>query len=300
MTFESQEWRQARRDAFVQDVLSALTSRPSDLLPFDEVREKLRLYNKRYLGLQDVPLDQIVGSVGRYRDFTRAFLPRIEGLQDRWRRIERLVTTGGGLPPVELYKVGQAYFVVDGNHRVSVARQNKAPSIAAYVWEYEARVPLEPDTDAEDLWRKAALGAFLERTNLDRLCPDVHIELTHPDGYDDLLHEIEVFQQSISQIDQREVPFDEAVELWCEMQYTPVVQIIEERDMLREFPDRTAADMYLWLRRSQEELEVRYGKDVLMEDAARDLARRFSQPRSPATQLGGARDSGHPRQGFSK
>ena len=281
MTLDTQEWNQARRAAFAQDALATLARRPSDLLPFEEVRQKLRLHHKRYLGLQDVPLDQIVGSVGRYRDFTRAFFPRQEGLQDRWRRIERLVTSGGGLPPVELFKVGQVYFVHDGNHRVSVARQSKAPAIEAYVWEYETRVPLDPDTDVRDLWGKAAKAAFLERTNLDRLCPDVHVELTHPDGYEDLLYEIEAYRQALSQIDEREVPFDEAVTSWCEMQYTPVVGLIQQRNTIEEFPNRTAADMYLWLRRNWEELEVRYGERVQMEEAADDLARRFSEKLSP-------------------
>jgi len=285
MTSASREWQQARKAAFAQDVLDSLARRPSDLLPFEEVRQHLRLYHKRYRGLQDVPLDQIVGSVGRYRDFTRAFLPRQDGLENRWRRIERLVSSGGGLPPVELFKVGQVYFVHDGNHRVSVARQSKAPSIEAYVWEYETRVPLEPDTDVRDLWGKAARRAFLERTNLDRLCADVQIELTHPDGYDDLLHEIEAFQKTLSRIDERKMPFDEAVTSWCELRYTPIVELIRQRNTLQEFPNRTEADLYLWVRRNQEELEVRYGQKVLMEEAADDLAERFGEKPSPVSRL---------------
>jgi hypothetical protein len=126
-TTSETQWKQARRVAFAQDVLAAFTKRPADLLPFEEVRQKLQLSNMRYLGLQDVPLDHIVGSVGRYQDFTRAFLPRWDDLQDRWQRIDRLVITGADLPPIELYKVGQVYFVRDGNHRVSVARQHNFP-----------------------------------------------------------------------------------------------------------------------------------------------------------------------------
>jgi len=279
------EWEQARRSAFVQNILSAFTQRPADLLSFEEVRWRLGLHNARYLGLQDVDLDHIVGSVGRYQDFTRAFFPRQKGLQERWRRIDRLVTAGGGLPPVELYKVGQVYFVRDGNHRVSVARQNNAPTIDAYVWEYETRVRLDPDTNVQDLLCKAAHAMFLEQTNVDRICPGLCVELTEPDGYDDLLIEIEAFQKVLSQIDEREVDFEEAVELWCEMRYTPIVEIIRQRDTLREFPDRTEADLYLWLRRNQEELEVRYEHQVLMEEAADDLAQRFGERDSPARQV---------------
>ena len=284
-TFATAEWKQARKAAFAQDVLAAFTRQPADLLPFEEVRQKLQLYNVRYRGLRDVPLDQIVGSVGRYQDFNRAFFPRQDSMQERWQRIDRLTTTGGGLPPVELYKVGQAYFVRDGNHRVSVARQHDTPSIQAYVWEYQTRVLLEPDIDVDGLLCKAAHAAFLEHTDIDRLCPDMHIELTQPDGYEDLLREIQAFQQAISQIDERDVDWNEAVTLWCEMQYTPIVEIIQQGDVLQEFPARTEADVYLWLRRNQEELEIRYGHQVLMQDAADDLAKRFGEKPSPARQI---------------
>lgn len=278
------QWESARRAAFAQDVLAVLTNRPADLLPFEEVRQKLHLRNAQYLGLQDVPLDQIVGSVGRYRDFTRAFFPRQEDMGERWQRIQRL-TTSSGFPPIELYKVGEVYFVRDGNHRVSVARQHKAPSIEAYVWEYESRVPLEPDTDIKDLWLKAARTAFLERTNMDRLCPDVPIELTVPDGYDDLLYEIQAYQQTLSRIDEQEVPFDKAVVLWCEMQYTPIIESISQRNILQEFPGRTEGDLYLWLRRNQEELAVRYGQKVLLEEAADDLSQRFGEKPTPVSRF---------------
>lgn len=279
------DWRQVRRSAFVQDVLAAFTQRSADLLPFEEMRRQLHLHDKRYLGLQNVPLDAIVGSVDRYNDFNRAFCPRGPVSRERWWQIYQLATKGGGFPPVELYKVGQAYFVNDGNHRVSVARSNNARSIEAYVWEYETRVSIQPDTDVSDLMVKAAYAAFLEHTNIDRLCPNVRIEFTQPDAYEDLLYEIEAFQHSLSQIDERQVPLDEAVTLWCEMQYAPIVDIIAQSGILQESPGRTKADLYLWLRRNQEELEMRYARRVRMEEAADDLARRFGERPSPARRL---------------
>jgi len=279
------DWKDARRAAFAQDVLAVFTHRPADLLPFEEVREKLRLRNLSYLGLRDVPLDQIVGSVGRYQDFTRAFFPRQDGLQERWRRIDQLVASGPGLPPIDLYKVGQAYFVRDGNHRVSVARQHDAPTIQAYVWEYETRVPLEADTDVEKLLCKAAHTAFLERTNMDRICPGLHIELTQPDGYEDLLYEIEMTQQSIATIEGRDLSFDETVKLWCRMRYALIVEIIRQQNILPNFPGRTEADLYLWLRRNQEELGIRYGRSIPLEEAADDLTKHFGEKPTPARRV---------------
>ena len=146
-------WSEARRKAFLERVYSTLglNRRPQTLLSFEEVQERLRLTQSAYRGLQQVPLDQIVGSVGRYNDFTRTFLPLIEGDSWRWRRVAELQSEMG-LPPIELYKVGDAYFVKDGNHRVSVARQFGAKTIEAYVWEYETPVGgLPAHADIDDL-----------------------------------------------------------------------------------------------------------------------------------------------------
>jgi hypothetical protein len=278
-------WDQARRSAFVQDVLAAFIQRPADLLPFEEVRYKLNLRNVFEQGLQDVPLDHIVGSVGRYQDFTRAFFPRQDSLKDRWQRIDRLVAKGGGLPPIELYKVGAVYFVRDGNHRVSVARKHHFPTIQAYVWEYQTDIALEPNTDIDVLLCQNAHTSFLERTHIDRLCPDLDIRLTQPDAYADLLNEIQAYQGILSQIDEEDMPFDQAVVLWCDMRYTPIVDIIRQRDILQDFPGRTETDLYLWLCQNQKELATHYGDQVLMEEAADDLAIRFGETRLPIRQV---------------
>jgi hypothetical protein len=273
----AQDWRRARRRAFVQDVLALVRRRPMDLLPFEEVREKLRLRNQQYLGLQDVPLDRIVGSVGRYKDFTRKFLPRRDALEGRWQKIDQIANVGGGLPPIELFKVGEAYFVRDGNHRVSIARAQNAPSIEAYVWEYETKVPLDPGIDLDDLLLKAEYVEFLEHTRLGQSRPAQRIEFTAPGRYIELEYQITLYRHNLSQIEGREIPLPEAAALWYDMLYTPVVQIIRESNVLHEFPGRTEADLYIWIFRYQRELSERYGRQVPMSDAASDFAERFSQ-----------------------
>jgi len=274
---EKRRWEKARRSAFVQDVLGVFTQRPTNLVRFEEVRDKLKLRNVRELGLQNVPLDHIVGSVGRYQDFNRAFLPRRDDLQDRWRRIDQLMSAGRGYPPIDLYKVGAVYFVRDGNHRVSVARQHHFPTIQACVWEWPTDIPLGPDNDIDNLLCQIAQAAFLEQTGIDHLCPDVHLALTQADGYQDLLDDIQTYQHILSTIDGQDMPFDEAVTLWCEMRYSPIVDIMRGRDILRYFPGRTEADLFLWLCRNQQELQASYEGQILMEEAADDLGQRFGR-----------------------
>jgi hypothetical protein len=284
-TSASMGWKQARRAAFVQDLLATFAQHPESLMSFEHVSQKLKLGSVQFLGLQDVRLDRIVGSVGRYSDFTHAFLPRRDHLQARWEGIEKMLTTGRHMPPIELYKVGQAYFVRDGNHRVSVARQHRFTTLPANVWEYETPVPLEPGANVDDLLCQTAHAAFMERTHADQHCPQLNIRLTQPDGYDDLLSEIEAYQQILSQIDRRTLPFDEAVTLWGELRYAPIVSLIRERHVLEEFPKRTETDLYLWLCHNQGELAARYEHQVSMKEAADDLTERFGQSPLPVRRL---------------
>src|ERR1700704_3603250 len=146
----------ARTKALWRDVLA--------LLAFDAVREKLHVGGPIYRGVHSVRLEQIVGSVNRYRDFDRAFLPTQGHTADRWQRVSRAWYDDVSLPPVLLYKVGDIYFVVDGNHRVSVARDQGQEYIDAEVRECRVKVPVTADLLPEDLEELGAKVIFLERT----------------------------------------------------------------------------------------------------------------------------------------
>jgi hypothetical protein len=111
------------------------------LLSFDDVRRQLLADNHRYRGTKVVEADKIVGSVGRWGQFDRVFLPARASVGERWKRIDRAFHCAKDLPPVELYKIGDAYFVVDGHHRVSVARYHDVPTVEASVTEFHPKVP---------------------------------------------------------------------------------------------------------------------------------------------------------------
>ncbi len=176
------DWVRARRRVIIQKVLCALKGCSFDLLSFEEVQSRLHLSQRTYRGIQTIELEKIRGSVGRYRDFTSAFLPRKKYLHERWKRINRVVANGGG-PPIEVYQVGEAYFVLDGNHRVSAARQQGMKSIEAHVCEYAAPVGLSADADVNELLIKAEYVDFLSHTHLDKVRPGQKIVFTTPGRY---------------------------------------------------------------------------------------------------------------------
>ena len=264
------DFDRSRRKAFVQTLLSLIKSKSLALLPFEEVRDQLRLRSPQYQGLQEVPLDQIVGSVGRYQDFTRTFLPLSDDLRERWAAVEDRVREGG-LPPVELFKVDSAYFVRDGNHRISVARAQGVTDIEAFVWEYPSLVPLNPDDDLDDLLIKRGYVAFLEKTRLNTLRPDQRIEMTAPGRYRDLLEHIEVHRFFQNMERSLEISFEEAVCSWYDNVYMPIVRVIRKQSILSRFPGRTEADLYIWISRWKYELSERYGKPISAEKAVDDF-----------------------------
>jgi len=266
----------ARRKAFWNEILSFLRGRPNRLLSWDEVRDKLGIRGQVYRGMQTVPLDKIIGSVGRYRDFDRAFLPTQSGTANRWRSIARAYYNDVSLPPVKLYKIGDVYFVLDGNHRVSVAREQGGEFIDAEVIEAEARVPVTANLDAGDLAIKGEYARFLERTRLDELEPDQKIEFTIGGGYERLLEHIAVHRYFMGLEQGRFIPEDEAVRDWYRSVYMPLVKIIREKGVLADFPGRTEADLYLWIIDHQHYLREQLGPGVKAEAAAQHFAEHYT------------------------
>jgi len=132
-----QDFQEAIRSAFWRKARAWLGKGCNDLLSFREVFEHLKNQPQFNHGVQRVPLDQIVGSTSRYSDFDLAFYPRQNTSEIRWVNIAQIQNQGRKLPPVLLYKVGEAYFVEDGNHRVSVARANGETTIQANVIEFD-------------------------------------------------------------------------------------------------------------------------------------------------------------------
>lgn len=266
-----EDFQKARRQAGMQQVMSKLTGHSTELLSFDEISQKLKVKGSSPRGLQEIPLEAIVGSVGRYRDFTRSFLPRQESDKERWAGVALAMKELTGLPPIELYQIGKAYFVLDGNHRVSVARQLGATTIEAFVTEFKTKVPLSPDDQPDDLIIKAEYADYLEKTGLYRLHPEADLRTTAPGRYWELETQIEAQRFLLSQDQEREVSLQEAVTHWYDHVYGPVVQMIRQRGILRDFPDRTETDFYLWILRHRSELEKELGWQIDPSTAAADL-----------------------------
>lgn len=253
-----QHFNEARHKARIEQFWAKLSGRDEHLLPFDLIRLELRHHNPRCLGLQLIPIDQIIGSLGRYNDFTRHFLPLKDSLRERWLNLESLAMRRGW-PPIEVYKIGETYFVSDGNHRVAVARQMGYDTIEGYVWTFPDAPPLDPN-EPLDVWLiREGERNFLAHTGLAEQFPDHGICFTTPGRYKELLAQIDDLRQKLTIVDGVEPTYPEAVAAWYEMVYLPAVQLIQESAILGSFPGRTEADLFVWLSVNQNALRQQYG-----------------------------------------
>ncbi|MCA9939665.1 MAG: universal stress protein [Anaerolineales bacterium] len=266
-----EDFQRARRRAFLQDIVGRLTGRQTQLLSYDDVRPLVSNTGVVARGLQEIPLDAIVGSVGRYEDFTRSFLPRSSSDAQRWARVRMAITEMTGLPPIEVYKVGEVYFVLDGNHRVSVAQEIGSKTISAYVTEVRTRLPVSPDDGIDELICKARYADFLEDTQLPASRPEADLRMTACGRYRVLEEQIEAWRRQMCHAEGREVSTQEAAVAWYDTAYTPVREVICEQGVLRDFPERTEADLYVWLVQHQEELREKLGWRIGADTAALDL-----------------------------
>lgn len=262
----SADFERAVVRAFWRRIITWIKRENNQLLPYDEVRAKIPIRGQHYVGFQQVPVDKIVGSLGRYRDFDRAFLPTQTKTRSRWMDIDIAHLNQVTLPPVDLYKIGDVYFVKDGNHRVSVARQRGQMFMDAYVTEVDVPVPFTADITVDDLAVKHAYADFLMETKLDSLRPEANLETRIPGQYDRLLEHISVHRWYLGQQRKREVSKADAVTSWYDTVYMPVVTLLRQQGISRDFPSYAEADLYLWIMEYHAYLRETYREEISSEE----------------------------------
>jgi len=252
-----EDFDSARLRAFRRAVLATLTGRARHLLSVDKVLAAAGQEGRSAGGVQEIPLDRVVGSAAataKGMDFDPRFLPVNRRLRDLWTRIYRAMTEGDELPPIDVYRVGDSYYVIDGHHRVSVARSLGRDTLPARVTEVRTRAPLGPEVATAALLRAAEYASFLEATNLHRLRPDARLECSRLGRYDVVLAHIHGHRHFLGQKLGRQPTLEEAAASWYDNVYLPVVKLIREHHVLDQLPGWTEADLYVEITRRWLEL----------------------------------------------
>lgn len=215
----------------------------SEILPFDEVVAALGRTGERRLGLQVIPINSIVGSVDRTKDFDRWFRPRSQRTRERWERLARAQRRGEPIPPIDVYRVGELHFVKDGHHRVSVAHAMGLREIDAYVTQVTTRIDANGIARRGDLITKDLRRVFLDRVPLPgpALCT---ILVTTPWSYAVLSETVEAWGFRLMQQESRFLDRETVAKRWYSEEFRPVVRMLEHAGLVGE---RTDAEAYLQL-----------------------------------------------------
>jgi hypothetical protein len=267
------------------------------LLPYGEVASRLRMRGQHHVGIRQIPLTSIIGSVDRTVDFDRMFRPRRIGMRERMRRV-RGAFPDGVFPPVAVYEVGGWYFVVDGHHRVALAHELGMEWVDAEVVAIDISHALTPDVDVRQLVHTEQHRIFKEKTRLLAGHPEARIEFSRPTGYGLLLDLVRAHAYELSLGKGELVPMEDATAHWYETEFLPAVAAVHEADLPRTYRHQTKGDIYLWVQAKRREL-LTTDRDASWADAAR-AARTEGMPRRVQRSLRRQRRSPLPRVGAAR
>jgi ParB-like nuclease domain len=251
--------------------------RSRELLPLEEATKRLRPFARRYLGLRPVPLGQIVGTDSRGRDFNRDFHPRRPDIRERLQQVERAFPNGD-FPPIVVYQFGDAYFVIDGHHRVASARRQGMETIDAEVTELRARWHLPAHADIVELVHAEQELIFMDESGLAQIRPEVRMRFSRPAGYIQLLETVQVHGYHLMLDAQRALPRSDIAGDWYTHVYLPTVEAIHAERMDEVCPEVTDPDRFLWVYQRRAELVPEYGSQQLGE-AARSATEQLARER---------------------
>jgi hypothetical protein len=203
---------------------------------FRDEQQKQGAYEYRDRGRQTVKLSKIVGSVNRYLDFDGKFRLKKDRPRERLLAIRNIMDQGKPLPPVDLYKIKDNYFVVDGNHRISVAKERGFKEINARVIEF-----LPSRGTAENILYRDKTE-FEDKTGL-----QYSITLTEPGQYRNLFRQIGQHQRYLEESGKTNVCLEETAEDWYNTIYRPLTAMVQKSGLLAFFPKRTVSDLYVYI-----------------------------------------------------
>lgn len=271
------DFHRAKNRARIHSLLDKLTWKNPDLLSLYEVTSIIKPKKETYLGMKTIEIDKIIGSEGRYRDFSAAFLPKREMLRARWTSIDQARLTDVVLPPISVFALGGYYFVRDGNHRVSVARSMGVEFIDAEVVELDSEIKLEPGMTTKQLKQRVVeyeRSAFIEQYKPSYL-PMGEISFTTPGAYPEMVNHILVHKYYINQNVEGEISFEDAARSWYKNVYAPIVDQIRKDNLLFYFPGNAEGDLYMWLVRRWDELK-KAKANASIKEASEDLRKESS------------------------
>ena len=286
MNFEQaqteEDFAKARNKAFFNEIQHLLSPEEASLISLNDVKQLIRPVNETYLGMKVIPIDKIIGSEGRYKDFDNNFFPKSSHLRNRWEHVDEAAIKEINLPPIKVYEIAGLYFVRDGNHRVSVAKARGTEFIDAEVVTLQSEIKLKKPDNINDIVKQIInyeKRLFYAETSFGDITDFWCLDFSRAGRYDVIYNHILTHKYFLNQKQKDEVSMEDAIISWFTKVYIPIISTIQKKKILKKFPKRTYSDLYVWIVRYWDDLKHKFGNNEIPIDlAVEDFTKKYKIP----------------------
>lgn len=286
MNFEQaqteEDFAKARNKAFFNEIQHLLSPEEASLISLNDVKQLIRPINETYLGMKVIPIDKIIGSEGRYKDFDNNFFPKSSHLRNRWEHVDEAAIKSITLPPIKVYEIDGLYFVRDGNHRVSVAKARGTEFIDAEVVTLQSEIKLKKPNNMNDIVKQIInyeKRLFYAETSFGDITDFWCLDFSRAGRYDVIYNHILTHKYFLNQQQEDEVSMEDAILSWFTKVYVPIISTIQKKKILKKFPKRTFSDLYVWIVRYWDDLKHKFGNNEIPIDlAVEDFTKKYRIP----------------------
>jgi len=270
------DFARARNKALFNEIQRLLTPEEAAMISLKAVRKVIKTQSETYIGMKVIPINKIVGSEGRYRDFDNQFFPKRSIIKERWEHVDEAVIKDIVLPPIKVYELGGLYFVRDGNHRVSVAKSKGVEFIDAEVVSLQTEIKLSPARTLNGMMKQIISYEkrnFYFETNFGDITDYWVLDFSTAGQYDVIYNHILTHKYFINQNQTEEIPMEDAILSWFNNVYLPVITTIQKYKIMKYFRKNTVSDLYVWIITFYDELKKKFGDGLPLEQIVNDIKR---------------------------
>lgn len=270
------DFARARNKALFNEIQHLLTPEEAAMISLKAVRKVIKTQSETYIGMKVIPINKIVGSEGRYRDFDNQFFPKRSIIKERWEHVDEAVIKDIVLPPIKVYELGGLYFVRDGNHRVSVAKSKGVEFIDAEVVSLQTEIKLSPARTLNGMMKQIISYEkrnFYFETNFGDITDYWVLDFSTAGQYDIIYNHILTHKYFINQNQTEEIPMEDAILSWFNNVYLPVVTTIQKYKIMKYFRKNTVSDLYVWIITFYDELKKKFGDGLPLDQIVNDIKR---------------------------
>lgn len=280
-TQSEEDFYRAKNKAFFNEIQHFLSPEEASLISLNDVKQMIKPTNETYIGMKVIPIDKIVGSEGRYKDFDNRFFPKSSHLKNRWEHVDEAAIRSIDLPPIKVYEIAGLYFVRDGNHRVSVAKSRGTEFIDAEVVSLQSEIVLKKPDNINDIVKQIInyeKRVFYSETGFGDITEYWCLDFSRTGRYDVIYNHILTHKYYMNLHQKEEISMEDAILSWFHNVYLPLAINIEKKHILKSFPKRTVADLYVWVVRYWNDLKSKFGDNLPIEEVVSTFKKKYKIP----------------------